>query len=110
MPRSSSTAWKSRMVGHKAAATADMLYTIATWRDRKNSNDMTYTVLYGTGCFVQYSAIKSAASPLNCRPCRRAHARAAGVQLSNPTKKAWNRRQPPREAGDAALARCAARC
>ena len=40
--------------------TADMLYSIETWPDQKNSNDVKYTVLYGTGCYVQYSAINSA--------------------------------------------------
>ena len=39
---------------------ADMVYIIETWQDPKNKNNVKYTVLYGTGCFVQYSAIKSA--------------------------------------------------
>ena len=45
----------------QGGGTADMLYTIETWQDQKNSNNVKYTVLYGTGCFVQYSAIKAAA-------------------------------------------------
>ncbi len=44
----------------QGGGTADMLYSIETWRDQKNKNDVKYTVLYGTGCYVQYSAIKSA--------------------------------------------------
>jgi hypothetical protein len=39
---------------------AHALYSIETWRDQKNENDVKYTVLDGTGCYVQYSAIKSA--------------------------------------------------
>ena len=41
---------------------ADMVYTIETWQDQKNKNNVTYTVLDGVGCYVQYSAIKSAAA------------------------------------------------
>jgi hypothetical protein len=37
-----------------------MQYTIETWRDQKNKNNVTYTVLNGSGCYVQYSAIKPA--------------------------------------------------
>jgi hypothetical protein len=39
---------------------AHMQYTIETWQDQKNKNNVTYTVLDGTGCYVQYSAIKPA--------------------------------------------------
>jgi hypothetical protein len=39
---------------------ADMVYNIETWQDQKNKNNVKYTVLYGTGCYVQYSAIKPA--------------------------------------------------
>jgi len=39
---------------------AHMQYTIETWQDRKNKNNVTYTVLDGAGCYVQYSAIKLA--------------------------------------------------
>lgn len=39
---------------------AHMQYSIETWRDRKNKNNVTYTVLDGVGCYVQYSAIKAA--------------------------------------------------
>jgi hypothetical protein len=42
----------------QGGGTADMLYSIETWQDQKNKNNIKYTVLYGTGCFVQYSAIK----------------------------------------------------
>ena len=35
-----------------------MQYSIETWLDRKNANNVTYTVLDGVGCYVQYSAIK----------------------------------------------------
>ncbi|HWF48922.1 MAG TPA: hypothetical protein VG168_18075 [Bryobacteraceae bacterium] len=39
---------------------AHMQYSIETWQDQKNKNNVTYTVLDGVGCYVQYSAIKSA--------------------------------------------------
>ncbi len=39
---------------------ADMLYSIETWQDQNYKNNVNYTVLYGTGCFVQYSVIKPA--------------------------------------------------
>ena len=39
-----------------------MQYSIETWQDQKNKNNVTYTVLDGVGCYVQYSAIKSAAA------------------------------------------------
>jgi len=42
----------------QGGGTADMLYSIETWQDQKNKNDVKYTVLYGTGCYVQYSAMK----------------------------------------------------
>ena len=41
---------------------AHMQYIIETWQDRKNKNNVTYTVLDGVGCYVQYSAIKAAAA------------------------------------------------
>src|SRR3984957_11600727 len=41
----------------QGGGTADMLYSIETWQDQKNKNNVKYTVLYGTGCYVQYSAI-----------------------------------------------------
>ena len=44
----------------QGGGSADMLYSIETWLDQKNKNNVTYTVLYGTGCYVQYSAIKPA--------------------------------------------------
>ena len=37
-----------------------MQYIIEKWQDRKNKNNVTYTVLDGVGCYVQYSAIKVA--------------------------------------------------
>ena len=46
----------------QGGGTADMLYRIETWQDQKNKNNVKYTVLDGTGCYVQYSAIKSAAA------------------------------------------------
>jgi hypothetical protein len=39
-----------------------MQYSIETWQDQKNKNHVTYTVLDGVGCYVQYSAIKSTAA------------------------------------------------
>ena len=44
----------------RAGRSAHMQYTIETWQDRKNKNTVTYTVLDGVGCYVQYSAIKPA--------------------------------------------------
>ena len=42
----------------QGGGSAHALYTIETWRDQKNNNDVKYTVLDGVGCYVQYSAIK----------------------------------------------------
>jgi hypothetical protein len=39
-----------------------MQYSIETWQDQKNKSNVTYTVLDGVGCYVQYSAIKSTAA------------------------------------------------
>jgi hypothetical protein len=39
-----------------------MQYGIETWQDQKNKNNVTYTVLDGVGCYVQYSVIKSVAA------------------------------------------------
>jgi hypothetical protein len=39
---------------------AHMLYSIQTWQDGKNKNNVKYTVLDRVGCFVQYSVIKAA--------------------------------------------------
>jgi hypothetical protein len=39
-----------------------MQYSIETWQDQKNKNNVTYTVLDEVGCYVQYSAIKSTAA------------------------------------------------
>jgi|GEM_PF-699815 hypothetical protein len=44
----------------QAGRSAHMQYIIETWRDRKNKNNVTYTVLDRVGCYVQYSAIKPA--------------------------------------------------
>ena len=41
---------------------AHMQYSIETWQDQNNKNNVTYTVLDGVGCYVQYSAIKAAAA------------------------------------------------
>lgn len=46
----------------QGGGTADMLYSIQTWQDRKNKNNVKYAVLYGTGCYVQYSAVKPPAA------------------------------------------------
>jgi hypothetical protein len=46
----------------QGGSSAHMLYGIETWQDQKNKNNVTYTVLDGVGCYVQYSAIKSAAA------------------------------------------------
>jgi hypothetical protein len=45
----------------QGGGSAHMQYSIETWQDQKNKNNVTYTVLDGVGCYVQYSAIKSAA-------------------------------------------------
>jgi hypothetical protein len=39
-----------------------MQYTIKTWQDETSKNKITYTVLDGVGCYVQYSAFKPAAA------------------------------------------------
>ena len=39
---------------------ASHLYAIAKWQDEKNGNSVDYHALYQVGCYVQYSAIKSA--------------------------------------------------
>lgn len=39
---------------------AHMQYSIQIWRDQKSKNNITYTVLDGVGCYVQYSALKPA--------------------------------------------------
>ena len=44
----------------QAGRSAHMQYIIEIWQDRKNKNNVTYTVLDRTGCYVQYSAIKPA--------------------------------------------------
>jgi hypothetical protein len=41
---------------------AHMQYSIETWQDAKNKNNVKYTVLARSGCYVQYSAIKPAGS------------------------------------------------
>jgi hypothetical protein len=46
----------------QAGGAAHMQYSIETWRDQNNKNNVTYTVLDGVGCYVQYSAIKAAAA------------------------------------------------
>jgi hypothetical protein len=44
----------------QGGGSAHMLYGIQTWQDQKSKNNVTYTVLNGVGCYVQYSAIKPA--------------------------------------------------
>jgi len=44
----------------QGGGSAHMQYSIQTWRDQKNKNNVKYTVLDGVGCYVQYSAIKPA--------------------------------------------------
>lgn len=39
---------------------ASHLYAIEKWHDEKNKNNVDYHALYQVGCYVQYSAIKSA--------------------------------------------------
>jgi hypothetical protein len=39
---------------------ASHLYAIEKWQDQKNKNNVDYHALYQVGCYVQYSAIKSA--------------------------------------------------
>jgi hypothetical protein len=39
-----------------------MQYSIETWQDQTSKNKITYTALDGVGCYVQYSAFKSAAA------------------------------------------------
>ena len=44
----------------QGGGSAHMQYSIDTWQDQNNKNKVTYTVLDGVGCYVQYSAIKAA--------------------------------------------------
>jgi hypothetical protein len=44
----------------QGGGSAHMQYSIATWQDQKNKNNVKYTVLDGVGCYVQYSGIKPA--------------------------------------------------
>ncbi len=44
----------------QGGGSAHMQYTIETWRDQKSQNNVTYTVLNQSGCYVQYSVIKPA--------------------------------------------------
>jgi len=46
----------------QGGGSAHMQYSIDTWQDQNNKNKVTYTVLDGVGCYVQYSAMKSAAA------------------------------------------------
>jgi hypothetical protein len=46
----------------QGGGSAHMQYSIETWQDQKNKNNVTYTVLNRAGCYVQYSAIKPAAA------------------------------------------------
>jgi hypothetical protein len=44
----------------QGGGSAHMQYSIETWQDQNHKNNVTYTVLDGVGCYVQYSAVKSA--------------------------------------------------
>ena len=44
----------------QGGGSAHMQYSIDIWQDQNNKNKVTYTVLDGVGCYVQYSAIKAA--------------------------------------------------
>ena len=46
----------------QGGGSAHMQYSIETWQDQKNKNNVDYHALYQVGCYVQYSAIKSAAA------------------------------------------------
>ena len=46
----------------QSGGTAHMQYSIETWQDQTNKNNVAYAVLDGVGCYVQYSAFKSAAA------------------------------------------------
>jgi hypothetical protein len=46
----------------QGGASVHMQYSIETWQDQTNKRNVTYTVLDGVGCYVQYSAFKSAAA------------------------------------------------
>ena len=46
----------------QGGGSAHMQYSIETWQDQTNKNKLTYTVLDGVGCYVQYSALKSVAA------------------------------------------------
>jgi hypothetical protein len=46
----------------QGGSSVHMHYSIETWQDQKNKNNVTYTELGGVGCYVQYSAIKSVAA------------------------------------------------
>jgi hypothetical protein len=44
----------------QSGASVHMQYSMETWQDQTSKNKITYTVLDGVGCYVQYSAFKSA--------------------------------------------------
>ena len=44
----------------QGGGSAHMQYTIETWQDPKNKNNIRYTVLDRAGCYVQYSVFKPA--------------------------------------------------
>ncbi len=46
----------------QTSRSAHMQYGIETWQDQANTNKLTYTVLDGVGCYVQYSTLKLAAA------------------------------------------------
>ena len=51
---------KAKYGKRQGGGAAHMQYSIETWQDQKSKNNVTYTVLDGAGCYVQYSAIKPA--------------------------------------------------
>jgi hypothetical protein len=46
--------------GPVQGGTSTSLYIIENWQDQKNRNSVTYTAVYGSGCYVHYSGIKPA--------------------------------------------------
>jgi hypothetical protein len=46
--------------GRAQDGTSTSLYIMKNWQDQKNNNNVNYTELYRSGCYVHYSGIKSA--------------------------------------------------
>ena len=51
---------KAQYGKRQGGGAAHMQYSIETWQDQKNKNNVKYTVLSQAGCYVQYSVIKPA--------------------------------------------------